>query len=210
MGRFVGSLRDRERWVRLVRQAWFGRRGELASLCSEAGPGLDRGPGAPCDRDNPQAPLCSEAGPDLDRGPGAPCDRDNPHTPLCSEAGPGLGSRPRCPATATIRNVRRSLIIVASLGARVRLRPTRTRGRRAAPAIATPGDLVGSIPTILASPGAPGPARGARLPRPGRTGPPATLGRPRPPWHRRVNRSGPPPRGPGQGSFAAGLTSVPD
>src|SRR3954451_19429655 len=67
MGRFVGPLRDRGRWVRLVRLAWFGRRGELASLCSAAGPYLDRGPEAPCNRDNPHAPLCSAAGPGLRR-----------------------------------------------------------------------------------------------------------------------------------------------
>ena len=68
----------------------FGRRGALASLCSAAGVCLDRGPAAPCDRDNPQAPLCSEADPGADRGPGRP-------------------------AIATIRNLGRSLMTVASL-----------------------------------------------------------------------------------------------
>ncbi|MEA2630698.1 MAG: hypothetical protein QOE66_917, partial [Chloroflexota bacterium] len=91
--------------------------------------------------------------------------------------GPASDRGPERTAIVTIRNVRRSLMIVASLCARVRPRPKRARGRRA-----TPGDLA-SIPAIVDSPGAPGSARGARLPRPGRTGPrpPSSPGAPT--WH---------------------------
>jgi hypothetical protein len=44
-----------------------------------------------------------------------PHNRDNPHSPLCSEAVPALDRGPGRPAIATIRNLGRSLMIVASL-----------------------------------------------------------------------------------------------
>jgi len=106
----------------------------------------------------------------------------------------------------------------ASFGARVRLRPTTTSDRRPAPTIATirrprfvrkagpPSTEAPRRPAIapirrlrrslmiVASLGAPGSARGARLPRARANGPPGDVGSPPTAWHRRVNRSGPPPR----------------
>jgi hypothetical protein len=67
----------------------------------EGDPAPDRGPGAPYNRDDPQAPLCSEAA-RPDRGPGAPGDRDNPQRPLCSEAGPHAGLEPEAAGRARL------------------------------------------------------------------------------------------------------------